>query len=333
MASDIVKRDDGEVHGDLTVAAVANVVQRLDMIQALMAKAMREGTDYGQIPGTGSKPTLLKPGAEKLCLMFRLAPKYDTTKHFHGDGHMTVECTCKILDLAGTFLGEASAIASTRETKYAYRRAERVCPDCGKAAIIKGSAQYGGGWLCWKKKDGCGAKFADNDQRITGQGVGRVPNPDLADSYNTVLRIAEKRGLLGAVRLVTGSSALFDEEIPGQTERESEPEAPRQAPTSTQAAGPNPAQLKRFEAWWLTDPPLHEINERWPKLASSGGPTSQEIMRRMSIELAKQNYVFVDGKWCHKAEAEAPKDPLEGVTPAELAEVGHGHDDDDPIPF
>lgn len=38
-----------------------------------------------------------------------------------------------------------------------------TCPECGKAGtIIKGSAEYGGGWLCWKKKGGCGAKFSTN---------------------------------------------------------------------------------------------------------------------------------------------------------------------------
>ena len=201
--------------GELSVDAVLG---RLEKVQDLMRRAMAKGIDYGQIPGTNSKPTLLKPGAEKLCVMFRLAPRYTTIKHFQ-EGHLTVETTCQILDSNEGFLGEASAMASTRETKWAYRKSERTCPECSKAALIKESAQYVQapnvpGWLCWKKKDGCGFKFAPNDSRITGQQVGRVPNEDLADSYNTVLRIAEKRAYIAAVRLVTGSSALFDEEGP-----------------------------------------------------------------------------------------------------------------------
>ena len=35
------------------------------------------------------------------------------------------------------------------------------CPECGKFAVIKGAPQYGGGWVCWKKKDGCGKKWDD----------------------------------------------------------------------------------------------------------------------------------------------------------------------------
>ncbi len=52
----------------------------------------------------------------------------------------------------------------------------RKCPQCGKEAIIKGKEEYGGGWLCFKKKGGCGAKFDDADTKITSQSVGRVAN-------------------------------------------------------------------------------------------------------------------------------------------------------------
>jgi hypothetical protein len=37
-----------------------------------------------------------------------------------------------------------------------------TCPECGKSkAVIKGKAEYGGGWLCFGKKGGCGAKWQD----------------------------------------------------------------------------------------------------------------------------------------------------------------------------
>ena len=37
---------------------------------------MTKDTDYGVVPGTGTKPTLLKPGAEKLPTFFGLAPVF-----------------------------------------------------------------------------------------------------------------------------------------------------------------------------------------------------------------------------------------------------------------
>lgn len=45
------------------------------------------------------------------------------------------------------------------------------CPECGKAsAVIKGKVEYGGGWLCFGKKGGCGAKWQDvNDDTAPTQ--------------------------------------------------------------------------------------------------------------------------------------------------------------------
>ena len=224
---------------------VTAVIDRLATIQELMKAAMTPGLDYGTIPGTGSKPTLLKPGAEKLCVMFKLCPRYETVKKFDG-GHLIVDSICTITDLSGNVLGQASAICTTHESKYAWRKAERVCPSCGKAAIIKGKEEYGGGWLCWAKKGGCNAKFPTGDQSIESQPQGRVANEDLADSYNTVVRIAEKRAWIAAVRLVTGASALFDEESPDYFETP-EPAAPKAAePTKAEPGGITPAQWKEI---------------------------------------------------------------------------------------
>lgn len=40
-------------------------------------------------------------------------------------------------------------------------KVEVVCPECGQfSSVIKGKAEYGGGYLCFKKKGGCGAKWA-----------------------------------------------------------------------------------------------------------------------------------------------------------------------------
>jgi predicted RNA-binding Zn-ribbon protein involved in translation (DUF1610 family) len=40
-----------------------------------------------------------------------------------------------------------------------------LCPNCGKDTIIKGKEEYGGGWLCYKAKGGCGWKF-DTDPAL-----------------------------------------------------------------------------------------------------------------------------------------------------------------------
>lgn len=42
------------------------------------------------------------------------------------------------------------------------------CPSCHKLAVIKGKVEFGGGWLCWKGKDGCGAKYTDGVWSMVG---------------------------------------------------------------------------------------------------------------------------------------------------------------------
>ncbi len=55
--------------------SVEQVTALVQKIQQIMRAAMRKDEHCGVIPGT-DKPSLLKPSAEKLCLTFRLAPRY-----------------------------------------------------------------------------------------------------------------------------------------------------------------------------------------------------------------------------------------------------------------
>ncbi|GEM_PF-1648522 len=190
------------------------LVARVRMVHEVLARVMAENVDYGRIPGCGDKPTLLKPGAEKLCMTFRLAPSYRTEEIRDADGHLTVIITCTLTHItSGLIVAEGLGRASTRESKYAYRQANRKCPRCGGEAIIKGKAEYGGGWLCFAKKGGCGAKFNDGDKAIEGQGVGRVANEDLADQYNTVLKMGAKRAFVAATLSATAASSIFTQDL------------------------------------------------------------------------------------------------------------------------
>lgn len=63
-------------------------------------------------------------------------------------------------------------------------RPTRSCPQCGKSkAVIKGKAEYGGGWLCFKKKGGCGATWQDADDS-----PGTPPAASLDDAAMNALR-------------------------------------------------------------------------------------------------------------------------------------------------
>ena len=188
------------------------IIAQVALIQDVMKKVMQPDVHYGVIPGT-NKPTLLKPGAEKLMLTFRLDPQYESQEHFIGD-HLFVRSKCTLYHSpTGRRLGSGEGSCSTKESKYAYRKGQRLCPECGKETIIKGKEQYGGGWLCWKKKDGCGAQWPDGTKEIEDQNTDRVANPDVADQYNTVLKMANKRSLIAAVLNVTAASDIFTQDV------------------------------------------------------------------------------------------------------------------------
>jgi len=148
---------------------------------------MKEGEHFGKIPGCGEKPTLLKPGAEKLSFMFRLAPEYTVTERACPGEHREYQVICNLRSTRSSIvMGSGLGSCSTMETKYRYRKAEQTCPTCRKACIIKGKKEYGGGWLCFAKVGGCGAKFLDGDPTIENQNMGRVEHDNPADYYNCV---------------------------------------------------------------------------------------------------------------------------------------------------
>jgi len=194
-------------------------VARLDAIKEAQKEAMEEGVDYGVIPGT-EKPTLLKPGAEKLAALFMLDVQPSNEKRWGADGHLTVVSRVTIFHApSGARLGAGEAVCSTREKKYAFRTANLKCPQCEAETVWRSKhpprnePDAEPGWFCSSKKGGCGANFAADDERITSQERGQIDNPDLADLWNTVVKMATKRALVAAVLIVTGASAVFTQDI------------------------------------------------------------------------------------------------------------------------
>jgi hypothetical protein len=170
--------------------------------------------DYGVIAGT-KKKTLLKSGADKLCEVYGLYDEYLITSTIDWEkGLFDYEVKCVLKSrrddsVVGTGLGCCSSF----ESKYRWRESQRTCPKCQSTAIIRGKAEYGGGWLCFAKKGGCGAKFPDGDKAIEAQVLGRVENPDIIDIKNTVLKMAKKRAKIDATIGATRSSGILTQDL------------------------------------------------------------------------------------------------------------------------
>lgn len=196
--------------------AMENAIERYNMLVEFTRRVMQEGKDFGKIPGAGDKPTLLKPGAEKLNNLFSHYPTFtvlDKVLDFD-TGRFYFQYQCDIFRVEdGKRVGSGNGSCNSLEVKYRYRQGERKCPQCGKSSIIKGKEEYGGGWICFAKKGGCGAKFTDGDSSIEGQQVGRIENPEPFDLVNTIDKMAQKRSFVAATLIACNASEFFTQDI------------------------------------------------------------------------------------------------------------------------
>jgi ssDNA-binding Zn-finger/Zn-ribbon topoisomerase 1 len=217
-----------------------------ERIRTIKRELMTEGSHYGTIPGT-DKPTLLKPGAEVLCSIYGLRPDFVPTVEY-GDGHasppirVTMRCELHLGDMSGPVVAVGYGAANSWERKHRWRRGERACPECGSVGtVIRGKADFGGGWLCWAKKGGCGVKWATGAPEIEGQAVSDIENTDQHDLENTLVKMAKKRAFLDATLTGTASSDLFTQDLEEQDHVADEPKPAPAAQKRQAAAPPQPA--------------------------------------------------------------------------------------------
>lgn len=103
--------------------SLEEIEQRINLLKEFVRKHMILGEDYGHIPGV-PKPTLLKPGAEKLCDVYGLSKLVDITNRIEdfekGFFHYEVKVT---LINKKTNMIEAEGVGScnSKEKKYRYQ--------------------------------------------------------------------------------------------------------------------------------------------------------------------------------------------------------------------
>lgn len=182
----------------MTVTEMTNQVL---LIQQAMEAVMKADTHYGTIPGCGDKPALLKPGAEKLCLLFRLGAEFHVNHTDLPCGHReySIRCTLKARD--GSFVGEGIGVCSTMENKFRYRweNTEKQVP-----------SSY---WDSRDKKLLGGDGYAP--RKVNGKWwiFHREEHDNPADYYNTCAKMAKKRAHVDATLTATAASDMFEQDI------------------------------------------------------------------------------------------------------------------------
>lgn len=239
----------------------SEIRSQVNLIQEVMQAVMKKDTHYGIIPGC-QKPSLWKPGAEKLLVTFRVASDPETVDLSTPEVARYRVTRKGFSILTGAAVGSAVGECSSDEDKYKWRGA--VCDAEFKAA----------------PEDGRRLKY-----RRDGTTVEQVRmNP--ADVANTILKMADKRAYVALALNVTAASDIFTQDIEdlpeGMIQAPEGKSAPVEPPNpKAPAANPNlgpvisEAQAKRFYAIGKsvgkTDEEMHEY------LASSGIPSSKLI--------------------------------------------------------
>jgi len=173
--------------------SVNEIKAQINIIQKVLKGVMKKDVHYGAVPGCGDKPTLLKPGAEKIMATFRLAadPIIDDLST---NDEIRYRVTVRLTAFNGVFAGAGIGECSTAEEKYKWRKV--VCnEEFEEAPEDRRREKWIKGWGNQKPK------------QI------KQMRTQPADIANTVLKMAKKRALVDAVLTATAASDIFDQDL------------------------------------------------------------------------------------------------------------------------
>lgn len=171
------------------IGTIQGTMQKIATFQAVIQKNLKDGHDFGVVAGAGSKPTLLKPGGEKICMMFGLNPEYEflerTEDYKEGFFAYNIKCT---LYRNGNPVSQGVGNCNSMEKKYHYINSDTVPDGVDPTTVEKVTTRYGT------------VKY-------------KIPNPHIADLVNTILKMAKKRAFIDAVLQVASLSDVFTQDL------------------------------------------------------------------------------------------------------------------------
>jgi len=165
---------------------------QVNMIQEVMNSVMKKDIHYGIIPGC-KKPSLLKPGAEKILMTFHLVADNPIIEDLSTNDYIRYRITQRILNSKGELVGAAAGECSSDEDKYKWRKP--VCDEEFKETPEDRRMEK---WI----KDQVGKAIKIKRIRT---------NP--ADIGNTILKMAVKRAVVAVTLITTAASDVFDQDI------------------------------------------------------------------------------------------------------------------------
>ncbi len=164
------------------------VQAQVNLIQEVMRQVMKEDVHFGKIPGCGDKPTLLKPGADKISMTFKFRPEYvELPGSIETDDYVCYKIDCHLIHIpTGLVVGSGRGVCNSKEKKYRTRSV-------------------------WKNK----ATEAEKEigELIEGNYPKFIIPQDPHDIQNTLYKMACKRAHIAAVLTATAASDIFTQDI------------------------------------------------------------------------------------------------------------------------
>jgi len=157
---------------NLNTTSLAELNTQREMLKQFIKGQLTQDVDFGMIPGT-PKPSLYKPGAEKLCKLFQLGSRIvGRDKEIDlKDNFAMFTYTTEVFYLpTGNGIAQCEGSANSQERKYS----EKTIYENGKPKKIPQRA---------------------------------------ADLLNTLQKMAQKRSYVGATIIATGASDFFTQDL------------------------------------------------------------------------------------------------------------------------
>ena len=171
---------------------IGTALNKIATTQAVIKRALKKDHDYGEIPGT-NKPTLLKPGAEKILMMFGIRSEYEIITQIEdwekGIFAYTIRC---ILSHGAEKITEGLGSCNSKEDRYRYRwvKIDEVPEGIDTETLKTRYSEYG-----------------------TQYNRYRIENDETYSQANTILKMAKKRAQVDATLTVASLSEIFTQDI------------------------------------------------------------------------------------------------------------------------
>ena len=288
MSNEIIQMPMREASGLTAVEthrfSAVEIRQRVNLVQEVMQGIMKRETHYGTIPGT-QKPTLYKPGAEVLCVTFRVAQEYKIEDlSVQGVARYRVTCVGRH-QMTGVALGEGVGECSSSEEKYKWR-----------------------GVICKAELDATPENLRRKKYYKNGNTADQI-RTEPADLANTILKMACKRAMIAMTLNVTAASDIFTQDI------EDLPEElrPQEASHSNSQAATNPELAQKWVELANAAATTDALTEVW-----KAGVKEIQGLKDMTAYNAFKSAVGARGEALKAAAPKAEPEPEQSATDDEV---------------